>query len=251
MVFNGDYTDGLAGTIVGWRSAGNQHSLGWNLASYTVQGEGTAYIIQPGSNGTAVFDANIWNGKEGQYFAVTPGQRYEFYAYLNTHRCTGNVILVFMDAAGNWLWAPFGTGVSHESGISSISDMRISHGFAVAPANAVKAFLIVRGQGINSNDPYVFFSRLYFGMASAGQTEVSPWSPGRGISQITSSNVTTYIANAAIGAAQIGSIELVGESAFKVRTNNTLGARMDMDSRRIKIFDASGTLRVQLGDLTA
>ena len=68
--------------------------------------------------------------------------------------------------------------------------------------------------------------------------------------QITSSNVTTYIAKAAIGAAQIGSIELVGESAFKVRTNNTAGARMDMNSRRIKIFDASGTLRVQLGDLT-
>lgn len=70
------------------------------------------------------------------------------------------------------------------------------------------------------------------------------------ISQITPSNVTTYIANAAIGAAQIGSVELVGESAFKVRTNNSAGARMDMDSRRIKIFDASGTLRVQLGDLS-
>lgn len=68
--------------------------------------------------------------------------------------------------------------------------------------------------------------------------------------QITPSNVTTYIANAAIGAAQIGSVELVGESAFKVRTNNTAGARMDMDSRRIKIFDSNGTLRVQLGDLT-
>ena len=69
--------------------------------------------------------------------------------------------------------------------------------------------------------------------------------------QITSSNVSVWIGHAAIGAAQIGSIELVGESAFKVRTNNTAGARMDMDSRRIKIFDANGTLRVQLGDLTA
>ena len=67
---------------------------------------------------------------------------------------------------------------------------------------------------------------------------------------ITSSNVTTYIDNAAIGAAQIGSIELVGESAFKVRTNNSAGARMDMDSKRIKVYDASGVLRVQLGDLT-
>jgi len=68
----------------------------------------------------------------------------------------------------------------------------------------VKALVIVRGQGINNNDPYVFFSRVYFGMAHAGQTEASPWSPGRGISQITASNVTTYIDNAALGNAQIG-----------------------------------------------
>jgi hypothetical protein len=68
--------------------------------------------------------------------------------------------------------------------------------------------------------------------------------------KIDAANVTTFIDNAAIGAAQIGSVELVGESAFKVRTNNSAGARMDMDSRRIKIFDANGTLRVQLGDLT-
>jgi hypothetical protein len=251
MVFNGHYTDGLAGTTVGWRSGGDQHILSRNLSNYIVQGEGTAYIMQPGSPGTAVFDAYICNGKADQRFAVTPGQRYEFYAYLNVHRCIGHVILMFMDAAGNQLWATDGTSVSHGSTISSIGDMRMSHVFAVAPANAVKALLIVRGAGINSYHPHVFFSRVYFGEAGAGQTEPSPWSPGRGISQITSSNVTTYIDNAAIGAAQIGSIELVGESAFKVRTNNSAGARMDMDSRRIKIFDATGTLRVQLGDLTA
>jgi hypothetical protein len=54
------------------------------------------------------------------------------------------------------------------------------------------------------NDPYVFFSRVYFGEAGTGQTEPSLWTPGRGISQITTSNVTTYIADAAIGNAQIG-----------------------------------------------
>ena len=250
MVFNGDYTDGLAGTTVGWRNGGNQHTLFRNLSGYIVQGEGTAVIYQPGWNGTSVFDANIWNGQEGQFFAVTPGQRYEVYAYLNTRRCVGRVIVFFHDAAGNQITDALGNEVSYAGTINTISDMRLSHCFVVAPWNAAKAYVIVRGYGINSNEPYVFFSRVYFGMAHAGQTEASPWSPGRGISQITPSNVTTYIANAAIGAAQIGSIELVGESAFKVRTNNTLGARMDMDSRRIKIFDASGTLRVQLGDLT-
>jgi hypothetical protein len=43
---------------------------------------------------------------------------------------------------------------------------------------------------------------------------------------------------------------LVGTSNFSVKTA-TSGARMEMDSRAIKVFDASGVLRVQLGDLTA
>jgi len=68
--------------------------------------------------------------------------------------------------------------------------------------------------------------------------------------QITSDNASTYIANAAIGSAQIGSIALVGTSNFSVKSGVS-GQRMEMDSRTIKIFDTYGVLRVQLGDLTA
>jgi hypothetical protein len=68
--------------------------------------------------------------------------------------------------------------------------------------------------------------------------------------QITSTNASTFIANAAIGSAQIGSIALVGTNKFSVKSA-TAGARMEMDSRAIKIYDASGILRVQLGDLSA
>ena len=204
MVFNGDYTDGLAGTTLGWKSGGNQHILSRNLSGYSVQGEGTACIHQPGWNGTALFDANIWNGQEWQYFAVRPGQRYEVYAYLNTHRCVGRVGVLFLDAAGNQITDALGSEVGYRGYINTISDMRLSHGFVVAPWNAAKAMVIVRGYGIDSDNPYVYFSRVYFGEAGAGQTEPSLWTPGRGISQITPSNVTTYIANAAIGNAQIG-----------------------------------------------
>ena len=69
------------------------------------------------------------------------------------------------------------------------------------------------------------------------------------ISQITPSNVTTYIANAAIGAAQIGSVALTGNGSFSAVGTTTGGNYMDMNSQRIKIF-AGGVLRVQLGDLT-
>lgn len=205
MVFNGDYTDGLAGTTVGYRSGGNQHTLAWNLSSYTVQGEGTAYIMQPGTPGAGVtFDADIWNGQFGQYFAVTPGKKYEISAWLNCHRCEARMTVLFIDAAGTQLQLSTGNAVTHQGSITSIADMRQSWAIVTAPATAVKAYLIVRGYNTGLNDPYVFFSRVYFGEAGAGQTEPSLWTPGRGISQITPSNVTTYIASAAIGNAQIG-----------------------------------------------
>lgn len=68
--------------------------------------------------------------------------------------------------------------------------------------------------------------------------------------QINTLNVSTYIANGAIGAAQIGSLALVGTNNFSVRSALS-GARQEMDSRAIKVFDANGVKRVQIGDLSA
>jgi hypothetical protein len=48
----------------------------------------------------------------------------------------------------------------------------------------------------------------------------------------------------------IGSIALVGTSNFSVKSG-TAGARMEMDSQVIKVYDSSGVLRVKLGNLSA
>ena len=76
-------------------------------------------------------------------------------------------------------------------------------------------------------------------------TDPVPWSGNK----ISTGNISSFFEVAAIGSAYIGSINLVGTSNFAVKTA-TSGARMDMDSRRIKVYDSSGTLRVQLGDLS-
>jgi hypothetical protein len=122
--------------------------------------------------------------------------------------------------------------------------MRQSWAIVTAPATAVKAVLIIRGYNTGLNDPYVFFSRVYFGEAGAGQTEPSLWTPGRGISQITSSNDTTYIANAAIGNAQIGgdiwSSNFVADSAgWRIYRNGNaefrnITARGDIEASALK-----------------
>lgn len=61
---------------------------------------------------------------------------------------------------------------------------------------------------------------------------------------------TAKIADAQITAAKIVSLSLVGSGNFDVRTGYS-GARMEMSNRAIKVFDDSGVLRVQMGDLTA
>jgi len=58
------------------------------------------------------------------------------------------------------------------------------------------------------------------------------------------------IQDAAITSAKIASLNLVGEANFAVKTG-TSGARMEMNNKTIKVFDASGVLRVKIGDLTA
>lgn len=49
---------------------------------------------------------------------------------------------------------------------------------------------------------------------------------------------------------QIGNIQLVGTNNFSVKTGVS-GARMEMDSKVIKVYDANGVLLVKLGDLSA
>lgn len=61
---------------------------------------------------------------------------------------------------------------------------------------------------------------------------------------------TAKIEDAAITAAKIQSLSLVGTANFDVKTA-TSGARMEMTNRAIKVYDSSGVLRVQIGDLTA
>jgi hypothetical protein len=74
--------------------------------------------------------------------------------------------------------------------------------------------------------------------------------------RLMGSNASTFIADAAIGSAMIGSIMLVGKDSFKVKSSDQFGERMEMDGEVIKIFDKTSTsgttgLRVKLGNLDA
>ena len=220
MIENGHYKDGMVGTTLGFSDAG-AHLLGRNFnSSYTVQGEGTAYITKPGATTSGfVFDANIKNGSAN--FAVQAGKRYEFYAHLNTRHCSGTINVLWVDINGAQISSVSGSQVTYETFISSINDMPRSLGFATAPANAKSAYVFVRGITNGASDPYVFFSRVYFGEALVNQTEASPWSSGGGITQITSSNASTYIQDLAVDTLQIaGNAVTVPVTSFLLTTRS-------------------------------
>lgn len=77
--------------------------------------------------------------------------------------------------------------------------------------------------------------------------------------QINSSNVSTFIANATISAAQVGTINANQVSASSLsaitatigtlRTTSS-GARVEISDNVIKVFDSSNVKRVQIGDLS-
>jgi len=65
--------------------------------------------------------------------------------------------------------------------------------------------------------------------------------------QFNSGNISTYFASAAIGYAQIGSVKLTGNN-FTINEGITTSG-ITMDGNAIKVYDALGNLRVQLGNL--
>lgn len=203
----------------------------------------------------------VWpvGGYSNGRIPVKANQRYEFSVKVANHRCNVGIGIVFVDSTNaNISEASQTESVTEYSGGTTLGTYNQMCVFAVAPANAVACFLYVRKYDTKAGQTssYLFITQPYFGEATAAQTVPSKYAPGspRGalaqVSQITSGNASTYIANAAIGAAQIGSISLVGVGNFNVKSA-TAGARTEMDSQVIKVFDASGVLRVKLGNLGA
>lgn len=189
---------------------------------------------------------------------VMPGKRYEFSGKLAAHRADSSLWMDFFDANGV-VAGTAGTGwVTRSSGGRDLSVWTHAAIFAVAPAGAVYAFAYWRKSDTDEGQStsFAWLCQPYFGEATAAQTVPSTYTPGVGrgafanLNKIMGGNASTYIDNAAIGSAQIGSVALVGVGNFSVKSG-VVGARMEMDSQVLRVFDSNGVLRVKLGNLDA
>lgn len=186
--------------ITEWAPAGRDAlviSQGWHAS-------------QPNNVGCDVCLNGAWGGRKDG-IPVIPGKRYEFSAKFSAHRTQVNGGIWFYNASGSFLGsAEFGPTTVASGGTSIVGWSHLCL-FAIAPANAAYASILYRktDTDISQSSSHAWLCEPFFGEANALQTEPSVYSPGppkgafSSLDKITSSNVSTYIANAAIKTAQI------------------------------------------------
>ena len=197
------FEDGIGGYGIGYYTTASVPAIGWNLnAPYSLRGSGLAYVVVGGSPAVGqVFDfRDMSNTGE---IPVIPGSRYEAHVLFNAHRCSGRIVIAWLNSSKEYISEVRGNTVTLQSEVYDLTNLQQSGVFGVAPANARFALVVARGEGLGLADPYLFIKNMYFGQATTGQEDYTPYSPGRGMGQITTANASTYIANAAIGTAQI------------------------------------------------
>lgn len=214
-------------------------NYGWTDGRWTPSGTNAFVIEQTDEAGDPI---NTYGQIVSDLVPVSAGTRYEASAYVQSHRARPRIYLVFYDAAGAQLGSSFSEGPTGDWGLvengttRDINQWYRCKVFGTAPTGAYYARVLMRkwdtfDGGVNS---YCWWLFPYLGVAGTNQTTFTPYSPGsewiptntvRSDNQITSANVSTYIASAAIGEAYLGTI-----TANKI------------DTRSLTLKDAAGNV---------
>jgi hypothetical protein len=184
-----------------WSGSG---TCGANLSPYwtlpTELGSGVAYIHSPAST---ALDIGIYNVSR---IAVVPGTRYEVSGYFGTHRCTGSIQIEWRSNTDSISVSSISIPTGNSGG-ATLAGYDRRGGFATAPSGATMARISIHMNNIGT-DPYLFLTRLFFGVASSNQVDLTTWAPlaitsiGPGMIQ-TNSITTDKLAASAITAAKI------------------------------------------------
>jgi hypothetical protein len=216
--------------------------------------------------------------KPDMLFPVGAGERLSVSARLEVTGPAGmlwQLNIQYYDAAGAYL-----TGQNVVVGTGPVAIGTLQAGFVTVPAGAVRAYLevLIGNQTSGNAARTVSFSEPQVVQAAANQTTHPNFSPGPNgfIEQLVAGNVSTFIANAAIGQAQIANLavgtaqiqdlavtsaKVLSLDAAKINAASlsaitavigllrtaSSGARLEIESNQIRVYDSSNVLRVRMG----
>lgn len=256
----------------GWTS-GNPNSLaGFTITVPYISSGYTGYHMQ------ADFTANgqYIEARTTKLLSVTAGERLAVGVRFSASvGAIVQCIVLWVDSTGTGISAdvPVSVGGAPGWGTRQV-------GFVTAPAGAVGAYIYYRllnDIGVTGTK-LLRFTEPFVGGAADNQTVVQDFTPGPNgfVEQFVAGNISTFIANAAIQQAQIANLavgtaqiqdlavtsaKIVSLDAAKITAASlsaitgtigllrtaTTGARLEVESNQIRVYDASNVLRVRMG----
>ena len=224
LVYNPDFSNGAG--IDGWQwwgingiatsnvTWGKNLSTSWYLSPWTGKGTDVAFLEQLNIQG----NQNYYIELSSLPIPVAPNTRYISSGYTGAHRCKVAVFAYFYDATGAITGVSYnGTtneNISESSGGQAIGGYKRVYGYYDTPINAAYARVILRKYDTTTGqaNSYMFATKIQLEAVGSTCVVPGPWTDSgimdptsiRAVNPINSANVSTYIAAAAIGYAQMG-----------------------------------------------
>lgn len=150
-------------------------------------------IVQSGaSDGSLTTYSDVYLYPE--YSAVEGGKRYQYSAFAGAHRANGLIYVAWYSGTDAYISssdhpATASIAAGEKSGGKSLDDFKRIGGFVNAPANAVRARLVLRKYNTlpGQTSSYLFVEQPMLARARPGQTELDPYMAGVPIKNLTAS----------------------------------------------------------------
>jgi len=233
--------DSAISDLAGWTSY-TQSGVGLSLVSQTrcinqsgaPLGYGSVLTNWTGPT-TSTFDSSV--NTVPAKIRVSPGQRVELQAYIQVFRGAAQLEASFLNSSGSYIGSSIVSG-----GVSSVadspywnqalSDFTRLWGFATVPANAAYVYLEVRMKRTSTaGNTDLYLALPYIGFCGNVQTDPTPWNAGP--PKITRGNATTYIADTAIGTAQIDSLAVTTAKIADLAVENAKLANLAVTNAKM------------------
>lgn len=254
LLINSDFPNGSsdqwAATSVGITGI----TFGMDLDStWTLVGGHTAYISDPNVPVSGSYSEYV-----SAHICVEGEKTYEFFAHMGLHRANAWLFMYWYDSAGTCISATGFVSVAFGLvGGKLLSTYGKAGGFVQAPANAATGRLSIRKTTTTTGETnsYLFFTRAFVGLAVAGQTILSEWTPSASSIRALGVNPTYIDANGiytgnlsadqiTTGVLNAGRINLTTVSGYTYQYTTpgiyTLTVPTDCTGCRIKLWGGGG-----------
>ena len=220
VVYNGDLGQGPLSVFSNNVAAefGINLNPGWILSPTGMVGTSVGWAHQVTSTGNNENYCEV----STEPFQVEPGTRMIASAYTGAYRCRVIIGAYFFNESGyvgySFPWDAASTNNMELSGGSGLSDYKRIVNVMDIPSGAKYAKIILRKMETieGGGDSWMFYTRIACKKTGSTASDPGPWAPSglanptnlSAVNPITPANISTYIAAASIGEAQIANLSV-------------------------------------------